>query len=138
MLPGNAVIQVATEPSELPPHIARQIGNMYLRRYKPNPAVEAIRGFKDGTWVGVLVWALAEDGTVLGWALKALPEGKKRHQVMLFVRKDSRRQGVGDQMLDTCRTWLPTEVPHYYPHDPTAEAFFEHRVKKLVSKKPLL
>lgn len=131
-LPRNTTIQVATCAAEIPPTVARQIGNMWLRRYNnPNPAVEAIRGFKAGRNQGVLVWVLDDTGKVLGWALKALEEGKRRHFVMLFVRKENRRQGLGDAMLDTCRTWLPTEIPWYYPHSQEATSFFDHRTAKL-------
>lgn len=134
LLPGNSVIQVAVQPSELPPHVAKQIGNMYLRRYKPSPAVEALRGFKSGAWVGVLVWALTPDGNVLAWALKAVPEGKTRYEVMAFVRKDWRRQGLGDALLDTCRRWVPGALLNYYPHSEESKAFYRYREEKLGRK----
>jgi GNAT superfamily N-acetyltransferase len=133
-IPENCVIQVAQDVSELPAHVAKQIGNMWLRRYVepfPNPSVAAIRDFKMGDRTGVLVWVLRDDGRVLAWALKSVKIDRRRHEVMLFVRKEERRKGMGDAMLDVCRTWLPTDVPHYYPHDATAEAFFDYRERKL-------
>lgn len=134
-LPSNAVIQVAQQPSELPATVARQIGNMYLRRYKPSPAVEAQRGFKAGSWKGVLVWALGEDGRVLAWALRAIPEGKTRYEVMVFVGKDWRRQGIGDLLLDTCRKWGPEGPVNYYPHSPESKGFYNYREKKLIKRR---
>lgn len=134
-LPRNAVIQVAYNGTELPPDVARQIGNLYVRRYKPSPAVEAQRGFKSGVWKGVLAWILDDTGKVLGWALKALPEGKTGYEVMVFIRKEYRRQGLGDALLDACRKHTPDVPVVYYPHDPTAKAFYQYREEKLARKR---
>lgn len=130
-LPSDLSLQVATQPHELPAHIAKQLGPMFLRRYSPSLVPPAHRGFKDGTWKGCLVWALAADGEVCGWALRAIPPGKQLAEVMTFVKAKYRRQGLGDRMLDVSRQWGPKVGVVLYPHSPEATAFYAYRAEKL-------
>lgn len=135
-LPVNATIQFALTPQELPGFVAKQIGCMYLKRYAPEyPGLKAQRGFKSGQWKGCLTWILTDTGKVLGWAIKAVPEGEKSAQVMVFVAPKSRRQGLGDLMLDCCARNGPRVPIIYYPHSPEAKAFYQFREKKLTHRR---
>ncbi len=130
------VVQVALKPEELPSHIALQLGQMYLKRYRPNPAIAAIREFKAGTRQGALCWAINDAGKVLGWALRAKRDGSSYTDVMLFVNRKFRRMGIGDKMLDTAKRFHPGCNIAWYPHDQDAQAFFKHRTAKQSGKMP--
>lgn len=126
-------ITVATCPAELPAWVAKAIGPMFLRRYIPSPVPPAQRGFKDGTWKGVLAWACL-DGRVVGWAIRATPPGKERAEVMVFVTSKLRRRGIGDALLDAVRRANPDSKVTYYPHDPASSAFYTYRENKLCGR----
>lgn len=134
-LPANTVIQCALTPDELPGFVAKQLGYLYLKRYNPSPALLAIKRFKQGACKGCLVWALTDEGKVLGWALRAITEGRTAADVMVFVRPEFRRLGIADALLDCCVHFGPKVAVAYYPHDETAKAFYKFREKKREGKR---
>jgi hypothetical protein len=63
------------------------------------------------------------DNQVVGWGLLSKESGK--YSIMLYVRKNHRRLGIGSHIFKKLSLGLPIKQISYWPHDKKSREFFK-------------
>jgi GNAT superfamily N-acetyltransferase len=63
------------------------------------------------------------DEKVIGWGFRY--KYRKRYPIMLYVRKNFRRQGLGSKIYKKLASGLNKTIIEYWPHDKKSHSFFK-------------
>lgn len=74
----------------------------------------------------LLTWVLFEGKNPVAWSLVEYDTIDKKHNIMIYVRRDRRRLGYGRRVFTAAKRWVTGHGSDYFIYpDPQNHAFFK-------------